>query len=273
MAGQPDPGKIEALEAEIAEVKAENHSLHEQLSARDQRNAALARPADELRARVTELDGRERGRADQAASATVRDLASTAGLCGRDDGSLPQNVIEAFRTLAQSGVEAAADSKLPDLMNACRWLERALDEGHPPSDTIHAALEVAFRWGEQLAVISAPKPILRDAEGKPTHVVSVTIRNQRGPTDKVSLSVLARLERMYSGDALAAEVRRVCDVSDSTAYRALARWRRIKKSGIKFVIDIEVRDDADGRSVPVLVSIPDEPLPDDSKPWPGGQDL
>ena len=126
-------------------------------------------------------------------------------------------------------MEVAADSKLPDLRDECRSLRQALDEGHPPSGTIAAALVVAFRLGERLA----PKPILRNAEGKPTHAVTVTIKNQRGPTDKVPLSEPARLERMYSGDALAAEIERVCGVSLSTAYRAFARWRRIKESGIK----------------------------------------
>ena len=52
---------------------------------------------------------------------------------------------------------------------------------HPPSDTIAAALVVAFRWGEQLAAICCypPKPILRDAEGKPTHAVT---GNHQEPT-------------------------------------------------------------------------------------------
>ena len=93
MADEPDLGKIEALEAEIvelkakieaqaaelAEMRAENRSLYEHLSARDRTNTALARYVDELLVHAAELDSRERGRSDQAAAAAVRDLASTAG--------------------------------------------------------------------------------------------------------------------------------------------------------------------------------------------------
>ena len=207
---------------------------------------------DELLAHAVELDKRERARADQAASAAVRDLESTAGLRGRDDGSLPQNVIDVFRTLAQSGVEVAVANNLPDLVDECRELERALDEGHPPSDTIVAAMMVVFRCGEadRDLLSRQARPLgrrpdikewfeaLRDEAGR---------TKGRGRPPTVPLSMIGPLvaEGLRGCDL----ARRICAElgnphgDDSAAWRAIRRYVTYSASGILCLI----REGEDGQ--------------------------
>ena len=140
--------KIAALEAGIGEPEAENVKLHALLAARDRDNASLSEWANRGWARVAELDKRDRARADQAASVAVHDLASTAGLRGHDGGSLPQNTIDAFRSLIRWVAGNVPVNVQSELWDACCVLRRALDEGHPSSDVITAAMVVAFHWDE-----------------------------------------------------------------------------------------------------------------------------
>jgi hypothetical protein len=66
-------------------------------------------------------------------------------------------------------------------------------------------------------------------------------KRYRGHDPKVPLPLIAKLEAEgWQGEALAAKVREITKADERTAYRALKRWRALKKSdGLRFVVELD----------------------------------
>jgi hypothetical protein len=134
--------RVRELEAEAAEIRAENHSLHEQLAARDQVNAGLVEFAKRGWARVAVLAERESARAGQAAADTVRTVAARAG-AERDDYADVREILEG---LCATVIEVAAKHDAPELAAECRWLRQALAERWPFGDVLASGMMMCWHW-------------------------------------------------------------------------------------------------------------------------------
>jgi hypothetical protein len=132
------------------------------------------------------------------------------------------------------------------------WSRRAvIDAEKRRVEQMTAALRDAIDQGDAHAMADALYVIYRHAPATvPPQVLRVNL--PRGPRQKVSASVIARIEREYSGKpdkVLISEIMNACDVGHTTAWRALNWWRMLKRSEYKAVVD----KDLDGRLVFVVL--------------------